>query len=196
MEDDDSARERFINMISGPSENGNKAQIRSWCEEIEGVGRAKIIPLWQGENTVLGIIIATDGTIPKKEVVSLVQKTIDPNAEGMGEGLATIGCRFTAIGAEGVTINITVDVSKKAESTYPGIQEQIKTAVKDYMKELSLHSYSDEIIVRYNSIGALISQIESVVDYDNLLINNDTQNVVCTIYQVPIIGEVTVNGNL
>lgn len=196
MEDDDSARERFINMISGPSENGNKAQMQAWCEGIEGVGRARIVPLWNGEGTALGIIIATDGTPPAENVVSLVQETIDPDAAGMGEGLATIGCHFTAVAAEAVTITVEVDVSKQAESTYPGIKENITTALTNYLKELALHSYGDQIIVRYNSIGALISQIAEVVDYDNLLVNGDTENVTCTIYQVPVLREVTVNGDL
>ena len=196
MEDDDSARERFINMISGPSENGNKAQLRSWCEAIEGVGRAKIVPLWDGEGTALGIIISTDGTIPKEEVINLVQETLDPDAAGMGEGLVTIGCHFTAVAAEKVTINISVDIVKQAESTYSGIKDDITAAVTNYLKEIVLHSYLEEITVRYNSIGALISQISTIVDYDNLLVSGNVENIPCSIYQVPVIGEVEVNGNL
>ena len=41
MEEDDSARSRYIDKLSGPAENGNKVQIRSWCEEIQGVGAYK-----------------------------------------------------------------------------------------------------------------------------------------------------------
>jgi uncharacterized phage protein gp47/JayE len=196
MEDDDSARERFINKMSGPSENGNKSQIQSWCEGIEGVGRARIISLWKGDNTVLGIIISSDGKKPTDAVVNLVQETIDPGAEGMGEGLATIGCHFTAQAAQEVKINIEVDVSKKAETSYPGIQEEVQNAVTEYLKELALHSYADEIVVRYNSVGALIAAISDIVDYDNLLINGGTDNITCSIYQVPILGGVTVNGDL
>lgn len=196
MEDDDSARTRFINMISGPSENGNKAQLRSWCEGIQGVGRAKIVPLWAGEGTALGIIISTNATVPRQEVVNLVQETIDPGAEGMGEGLATIGCHFSAIAAEKVTIDISVDVTKQAGSTYSGIKDDIVTIITNYLKDLVLHSYLEEVIVRYNSIGALISQISNIVDYDNLVVSGGTENILCSIYQVPVVGEVEVNGNL
>jgi uncharacterized phage protein gp47/JayE len=196
MEDDDSARERFINKISGPAENGNKAQIRAWCEGIEGVGRARIVSLWAGESTVLGIIISTEGTKPSEAVVKLVQDTIDPGAEGMGEGLATIGCHFTAQAAQEIKINVEVDISKKAESSISNIQDTLKTAVTNYLKELALHSYTDEIIVRYNSVGALIAAIDDVVDYDNLTVNGGTENITCTQYQVPVTGEVTANGDI
>lgn len=196
VEDDDSARERFINMVAGPSENGNKAQIQSWCEGIEGVGRARIIPQWKGDNTVLGIIISTDGVKPSEAVVKLVQDTIDPGAEGMGEGLATIGCHFTAQAAEENRINLEVDISKKAESSIANIQDALKAALTAYLKELSLHSYTDEIVVRYNSIGALIAALDDVVDYDNLKVNGGTENIACTQYQIPVTGEVTANGNL
>lgn len=196
VEDDASARERFINMVSGPSENGNKAQIQSWCEGIEGVGRARIIPKWKGDNTVLGIIISTEGVSPSGAVVKLVQDTIDPGAQGMGEGMATIGCHFTAQAAEEKRINVEVDVSKKAESSIVNIQDALKRAITAYLKELSLRSYTGEIVVRYNSIGALIAALEDVVDYDNLRLNGGTDNVTCTQYQVPVTGEVTANGNL
>lgn len=195
MEDDDSARERFINKISGPSENGNKAQIRSWCEALEGVGRARIIPLWKGEGTALGIIISTQGTKPTDAVVELVQETIDPGAEGMGEGMATIGCHFTAIAVEEVKIDIVVNVFAQ-DSTYQNIQEEIQAAAKDYLKGISLRSDASDIVVRYNSIGAIVAGISSIVDYDELLINGGTDNVVCTQYQVPVIGEVKVNGGV
>lgn len=196
MEEDDFARERFINKLSGPSENANKAQLQSWCEAIQGVGRARIISLWDGPCTALGIIISSDGGSPTDEVVASVQETIDPGAEGMGEGLATIGLHFTARAAQKVKINVVVDISKQAETSYPDIQQKVEDAVRGYLKELALHSYTEEIIVRYNSIGALIAAISEVVDYDNLLVNGSTENVVCDRYQVPAVGEVMANGNL
>lgn len=196
QEDDESARERFIAKIAGPSENGNKAQMQSWCEAIAGVGRARIVPTWNGAGTVLGIVVSSDGTKPSSAVVKLVQDTIDPGSEGMGEGLATIGCHFTAKAAEEVKVSVDVDVANKAESAYSNIQSDVEHAVTAYLKELALSSASEEIVVRYNSVGALIANIDSVVDYDNLKLNGSNENISCTRYQVPVIGEVTVNGSL
>ena len=35
-EDDDIARQRLINRVSGPDENGNASQMRTWCESVNG----------------------------------------------------------------------------------------------------------------------------------------------------------------
>lgn len=196
MEGDDSARERFLDMISGPSENCNRAQLQSWCENIEGVGRAKIIPLWKGEGTTLGIIISSEGAKPTDKVVELVQEIIDPGAAGMGEGMATIGLHFTVAAAQETKINVTVDVAKKAESSLQNVQDAVESAIKGYLKELALHSYTDITVVRYNSIGALLSNISDIIDYDNLLLNGGTANITCDAYHVPVMGEVEANGNL
>ncbi len=196
IEDDESARERLINRISGPDENGNKSQVKTWCESVEGVGCARIIPLWNGPNTVMAVIIDGNGDVPTEKIVSDVQNYVDPGGEGMGEGVANIGQFFTAVAAEAVTINITVSVLKKAEATYSGIQEGFKELVENYITGLALEDYSDAMSVRIAHIGALLDGMEDVIDYDNLKLNGQDENVPFTIYQIPVIGEVTVDGNI
>ena len=119
-----------------------------------------------------------------------------PGAQGFGEGKATFGCFFTAIAAKKQEISVKLDVTKKAESTYNGIQTEVSNAVKAYLKELALNSTSDEIVIRYNNVSALISNISDIVDFDNLLVNGGKGNVTCDKYHVPVIGEVEVNGSL
>ena len=89
-----------------------------------------------------------------------------------------------------------MDVIKKSESTYNAIQTKVSDAIKTYLKELTLNSRSDEIVIRYNNVSALISNISDIVDFDNLLVNGGKVNVACDKYHVPVIGEVEVNGNL
>lgn len=117
VEDDESARERLIRKISWPNENGNKAQFRTWCESVTGVGCARIIPLWNGPNTVQAVIIAKDGGVPAEGVVRAVQEYVDPGMDGMGEGVASIGQVFTAVAVEPVRIDIAVSVLKRDEAT-------------------------------------------------------------------------------
>jgi len=195
-ESDDSARQRLLDKISGPSENSNKSQMKSWCEEVAGVGRAKIIPMWNGANTVKGIIISSAGVVPTSTVVNNVQDYIDPDSEGMGEGMANIGCFFTAQAVEATTINVSVTVEKKAESSYPGIQTKLRETLVSYCKELALNSYNDTTTVRFNSISTLIGNISDIVDFDDLLLNGAKNNISIDVYHVPVVGEVTVSGNL
>lgn len=196
-ESDDSARERLINRISGPDENGNRSQVRTWCESIEGVGAARIISLWNGPNTVKGVLVSTEGEVPSQTVVDNVQKYIDPGCKGMGEGVANIGQFFSAAAAEAVTIDVSVSVLKKSDSTYTTIQDGFKALLKKYFSEMALAEYSESgMAIRYVRVGSLLESMEEVIDYDDLQLNGASVNVPFSILQIPVLGEVTVNGSV
>lgn len=198
-EDDALARLRLQNKMSGPDENGNKSQVRTWCESVEGVGKARVIPLWEGANTVAGVIIGEGGTVPAPEVVERVQEYVDPEASGMGEGVATIGQFFTALAAEPVTINVSVMIVKDSDATFDEIKEEFTESLKEYFAGIAMSDYpsSDATMkARYSRIGALLSGIDAVVDYENLEINDGLDNISLNIYQIPVVGEVTVGGDI
>ena len=196
IEDDDSARERLINKISGPDENGNKSQVQTWCESVDGVGRARIISLWNGKNTVLAIIIDKDGKVPVESVVKAVQEYVDPGASGEGEGAATIGQQVTVVAAEAVKIDVKVSVLKMSDATYAGIQEQFKELLENYFKEMALEPYADGMAIRYGRTVSLLEQVNGITDYDGLTLNGAKENIAFSIRQVPVLGEVTVDGNI
>lgn len=196
IEDDDSARERLINKISGPDENGNQSQVQTWCESVEGVGRARIIPLWNGDNTVLAIIIDKAGQVPVDTVVKAVQDYVDPGASGEGEGAATIGQFVTVVAAEAVKIDVSVSVIKMNDATYAGIKEQFEELLKNYFKEMALETYSEGMAIRYGRAVSLLEQVDGITDYDSLTLNGGTENIAFSIRQVPVLGEVTVDGNI
>ena len=113
-EGDEALRNRVIEKIAGPAENGNKQHYKTWCESIDGVGRARIFPLWLGENTVKAVLIDTTGKPCGEAKVQEVQEYIDPADKGMtatvngktytigdglGNGVANIGAHFTAVAA-------------------------------------------------------------------------------------------------
>lgn len=196
IENDDSARRRLHNRISGPDENGNKSHIRTWCESVEGVGRARVIPLWKGDNTVAAVIISKDGEVPTEEIIENVQEYLDPGAAGMGEGVATIGQFFTALSSQPVIINVSVTVIKTSSISYSEIQEDFREKLTEYCRSIAMmEEFSADIKVRYNRIGAILSNMESVIDYEGLLVNGGLENISFNIYQIPVMGEVIVNGD-
>lgn len=195
-ESDDSARERLINRISGPDENGNKSQVRTWCESVEGVGAARIIPLWNGANTIQGVIVSAAGGIPSQTVIDNVQNYVDPGCAGMGEGVATIGQFFTATAVDAVKIDIAVSVLKKSDATYSGIQEGFKELLQKYFTTIALEEYSSGMAIRYVRVGSILESMEEVIDYDNLTLNGGDTNITFSILQIPVVGEVTVDGNI
>ena len=75
-------RNRVIEKIAGPAENGNKQHYKTWCESIDGVGRARIFPLWLGENTVKAVLIDTTGKPCGEAKVLEVQELHRPGGQG------------------------------------------------------------------------------------------------------------------
>lgn len=195
-ESDDDARRRLQNKLSGPDENGNTSQMMTWCESVSGVGRARIIPLWNGPNTVKCVIIAADGAVPTLEVVKTVQEYLDPGEDGMGEGVATIGQICTVVAAEPVVIDVSVTVVKRDKGTYSAIKEEFTQTLEEYFRGIALERYSSSIKVRYTRIGAALTDIENVIDYDNLTLNGKTDNIVFSISQIPVLGEVTIGEDI
>lgn len=196
-ESDDEARRRLQNKLSGPDENGNISQMKTWCESVAGVGRARIIPLWNGPNTVKCVIIAVDGTAPTPEVVASVQEYLDPGEDGMGEGVATIGQICTVVAAEPIVVDVNVTVIKSAGSIFSEIQSAFEQALGDYFKSVALESYSPEIKIRYNRISAVITSLDGVVDHEDLTLDGKAENISFSVNQIPILGEVIIkNGNI
>lgn len=193
-ESDDDARQRLIDKIAGPAENGNIHQYKSWCEEVEGVGSARIIPLWDGPNTVKAILIGTGGKPAAEKVVKAVQDYIDPDGSGMGQGVASIGAHFTATAATAVPISISVSVQKASAASIEDIKDQIEELITDYFRKNALES--SDFTVRYNWIGSQLVSIESIIDYDQLLINGGTKNIQIGTDSVAVLGEVTVDEDI
>ena len=154
------------------------------------------MPLWDGPNTVAGVIVSKNGLVPTSGDVEAVQKYLDPGCTGMGEGIANLGQFFTAIAVEAVTIDISVSVLKKEDSTYSGIQTDFKELLKKYFQQLALEDYTRGMAVRYVRIGAILEGMDEVIDYDKLTLNGKPANVTFTMLQIPVLGEVAVDGNI
>lgn len=208
-EDDDSLRVRVKEKIAGPAENGNKQHYKTWCESIDGVGRARIFPLWNGPNTVKGVLINSNGTPCGPTVVSEAQNYIDPNSlgqtvtigektynvgDGLGEGVANLGAHFTAVAAESLTIAVAFTAVISSAYTPETAKAAVETAIASYFKSLVLDTAEgDKIVIRITAVGAILSGLACIVDYSYLTLNGGSENITPTDDEVPIRGEVTIN---
>jgi uncharacterized phage protein gp47/JayE len=208
-ETDDSFRLRLREKIASPTENGNKQHYKTWCESYEGVGRARISPLWNGPNTVKAVLINPIGLPCSSTVVAGVQEYIDPATkgytaevdgvtyivgDGLGEGVANLGAHFTAVAAGETTISLEFDAELVTGATTDGAIEAVTTAVSEYFKSLVMSTTdSTDIVIRVSAIGAIIAGLPQIVDYSDLKLNGDAENIEPGMNNVPIIGEVTIN---
>lgn len=210
IEDDEPYRDRIREKLGGPSENGNRAHYKTWCETDPGVGRAHIIPLFAGENTVMAVIVDNEGKPALQAVVDAVQEYVDPITKGIqreyngemvtvgdgtGNGVANIGAHFLAIPAEsqGIAVSFRAEVANGA--TIDSARQQATEAIAAYLKELALNTKEDERpVVRMSTIGALLYAQPSILDYVELQINGAAANVELTSMQVPELEGVTVDA--
>lgn len=210
-EDDETLRTRWQTAKSGPAENGNKQHYKTWCESVTGIGRARILPLWGGENTVKAVLFSSDGFNVSDELVAKVQEYIDPIedgyevevdgvtytfGDGMGEGVANLGAHFLAVSAGPVYLKIEATITLKSGYTTEQAIQSAKEGITEYLKALALGSDDDtEEIVRISSIGSIINNLDAVLDYDynTLLLNGRNTNITVDLDHVAVLSEVVLN---
>lgn len=209
VENDDDYRQRIREKIAGPAENGNRQHYKTWCEEVSGVGRARIIPLFAGENTVLGVLTGADGTPAADAVVERTQEYIDPNTQGLtveyngetlaigdglGDGVANIGAHFAAISAKALPITVSFTAELASGATVETAKEEAAVAITAYLKDLALNTTDYEtVIVRLSTVGALLYSLTSIIDYTDLAFNGSAGNIEVAGSEVAVLEEVQVN---
>ena len=184
-ESDDALRERYLEAKAAPPTSGNVYHYKMWAKEITGVGDARPIPLWNGDNTVK-VVIINDRKQPADEaLVQIVQEYIDPDSSGRGEGEAPIGAYCTVVSAEPVAINVSVKLLLDSEHTSVDVEPYIA----EYLQRIAFKQ-------NYVSVGRISSAIldtPGVLDYENLLVNGGVSNILIADTQVAVLGTVTLN---
>ena len=185
---DDDIREAYFEYVNSTVSDGNKAQYERWCSEYEGIGNAKIFPLWNGANTVKVSILSASNTAASPTLVEEFQKYIDPGVTGMGDGVAPIGAFVTVTTATEIPINVSATVTlKSGYSDTSGIA----TALQEYFSSIAYEKGT----VAYMNVGAIILNVDGVESINDLRLNNSTADVSLGVEEIPILGTVdwTVN---
>lgn len=185
-EDDDEYRERILQTSRTRSFTGNKADYIRWAKEIPGAGEVLVVPEWDGPGTVKVLIASSAGSTASPELIQQVQSHIAPD-DREGGGLAPIGALVTVTSINSKVINISFAVT--LEDDY-----EIETVIEAIKMQLSVY-FSEELeqggLVRCTKIGAIIMTTPGIIDYDNLLVNGNTDNIQLQPDEVAVVGEVT-----
>ena len=182
-EDEDIVK-AYFEYVTNVVSDGNVAQYRRWCNEYDGIGNYKIFPLWNGANTVKVSILSASNRAASSELVSEFQKYLDPNTEGMGNGVAPIGAFVTVTTA--TEVPITVSATVKLKEGYSDTTA-IDTALSEYFSKIAY----DKSIVAYMSIGAAILNVEGVELVTDLLVQGEKSDITIGYEQIPVLGTTT-----
>lgn len=165
-----------------PATSGNIHQYEQWALEVDGVGAARAIDLWNGPGTVK-VVLAGNGLEP-------VDETVRAAAAAYIESKRPAGPAVTAESAEAVVINIAVAVELDVSATVQSVQAALRSALTDYLHGLAFRS-STVVLQR---VAYLLMGIDGVIDHDPPTMNGGTVNVPLTETQVPVLGTVEVTA--
>lgn len=188
-ETDDEYRERYYDDLKNPSNGANQQAYRSWATSVSGVGRAKIFPQANGNNTVEVCILDTDMEPASASLIEDVQEVIDPNENGDGAGEAPIGAVCTVTTGTAASVSVSATLILAEGTSLATVTNEIKAAITAYLRSIAfLQGY-----VSYAQIGKVISAAEGVLDYSGLQVNGAVANLNLGDRQTPVLGTVTLS---
>jgi uncharacterized phage protein gp47/JayE len=181
--------QRYYDHIRTPATSGNKAHYKVWAREVSGVGPVRVFPLWDGHNTVKVLIIDANRQPASPELVAEVQEHIDPDIQGLGEGAAPVGAFVTVASANGLEIDVEIDIVLSSGYDEETVKANIEESITEYLFGIAF----EEAIISYARTGTAILTSEGVEDYSNLEINGGTSNIAIDEEEVAILGTVSIN---
>jgi uncharacterized phage protein gp47/JayE len=181
-ETDESLLQRLLIRVRNQATSGNIAHYKQWATEVNGVGDAKVFPLWNGPGTVKVSLLTPEKRAPTAPIVTEAANHI--NAE------RPIGATVTVVGATEVPINISVDLALSG-----GTLDVAKAAIEDGLREYLKGLAFKDPIVRYTRIGNVILDVVNVEDFDaeTMTVNGGTANITIPDGSVAVLGAVVVS---
>jgi len=191
-EDTEMLRSRYFESFDTKAFGGNKTDYVQKTNEIDGVGSTKVTPVWNGGGTVKLTILNSDFGKASNTLIETVQNIIDPEQDGNGIGIAPIGHIVTVDTAEEVLIYVKATLTFASGYTFNSLKSQIEDVIKEYLLEIRKEWANNvESLVRIRQIELKILGIEGIIDIVNTKINNSTNNLALSKYQIPIFGGVS-----
>lgn len=172
---------RLYARLQEPATSGNAYHYRQWALEVSGVGDARVLPLWAGAGTVKVLLVDADKAPVDGAVVTAAAAYIAEEAP--------IGATVTVESAEGLTVNVAATVTIDSTTTLTAVQAALVSNLDTYLKDLAFTGYT----LLYNRVAFLLMNIDGVVDYSVLTVNDGTENLTIADNEVPVLGTVTVS---
>ncbi len=180
-ESDKSLVNRLYAYLQKPATSGNAFHYEQWALEVAGVGGVKVLPLWDGPGTVKLLIVGEDKNPVDNTIVSNCSDYIEENRP--------IGADVTVISAEGLPINVQATVDIESSTSQATVKETLESHLKAYLESIAFEKY--EIV--YNRIAYMLLDIDGVIDYSVLKVNNTMDNIIIANDEVPILGTVVID---
>ena len=216
QESDNALRARYVASFDTAPYGGNISEYRQAILAIPGVGAVQVYPAnqYHGGGTALCAIVNADFGPASSALVKTVQDIICPPEDGQtapspnGYGIAPIGAAVDIVSATAVTINVSCRIifASGVEDGLTSYGDEIRAAVAEYIhsvaedwgKALVSNRITYPVTVYASRIIYAILTVPEVASVADLTINGAAGDLTLTetaaLQQVPVLGEVTLNG--
>ena len=162
VESDEDLRKRFIKVVNNPSTSGNKAHYEEWALEVDGVGRAIVYPLHNGNGTVKVMIIGNDNKPVEEEIIDNCKLHI--------EGNMPIGCQLTVTTPSLLNVSVKASIELKEGYDIEDVKLDFEASLNDYLKDVTTE-------LTYSKVYGLLVNHSGVEDITAFTINDNNINI-------------------
>ncbi len=178
VETDEELRKRFVKVVNNPSTSGNKAHYEEWALEVDGVSRAVIYPLWNGNGTVKVMCIGLNNTPIDETIIEKVTSHIQVNKP--------IGASITITTPTILDIVIVANVKLTEGYTTQDVGSSLRDSLSIY-----INNSINEVV--YSKIYGLLANNVGVNDISELTLNGLKQNITIPSDKIASIGDIDIS---
>lgn len=180
-ESDAALVKRYYDRLRQPATSGNIHHYQQWALETEGVGAAKVQPLFAGPGTVQVLLAGMDRGPVDEAIVQRCAAHI--------EECRPIGAEVTVQSAKARPVSVAAQVTLDGSTTLLAVEAEYRARLLAYLREVSFTRYE----IPYSRIAYLLAGIDGVSDYQSLTLNGGSANLVLAADEVPTLGEVALS---
>ena len=162
IETDEDLRKRFVKIVNNPSTSGNKNHYEEWALEVNGVGRAIVYPLWNGNGTVKVMIAGNDNKPVSEEIIEACELHISENMP--------IGCQLTVTTPTSLNIIINASIELKEGYELEEVKLDFENSLNEYLKDVTTE-------LTYSKVYGLLANHLGIEDISSLLVNDNNINI-------------------
>lgn len=206
-ETDEHLRARLLNSNSWVAYGGNVADYLDMTSKISDVGATQVYPVWNGAGTVKLVILNNNLMPASQTLIKKVKEEIDPeDNETQGYGLAPIDHQVTVVAPETFEVNVAMNVTIAENTNIDTIRTNIKASLEELFKSLrkdwstidSVNGRGYKLTVYRSKILSRVMTLENVTNATMPQLNGKDEDLQLvfsnTTSQLPVLGEVTING--
>jgi uncharacterized phage protein gp47/JayE len=193
-EETEALRKRYMESLKATAFAGNKAAYKEMCRGLDNVGACKVYRSYNDQPGHVGLCILDDKmNVPSTDLVSAVQKEIDPNQKGDGDGLAPIDHIVHVFGATETVLPVSLKITPVNESVeWNSILVPVTEIIQEYFNDLrNKWDSTDTTIVRPTQLIARLLALDTILDVPECLIGGSASPIALDSTSIPKVGVIS-----